>query len=155
MKCEIISSEPLQPPPLTPRDALERSSGGDTLQFHCKLCGESCGSILLSDTLQKLYHNLREYVCHDISLPLMFDPEREQVDIPSDAQRCCVLAHRFLAEKYLTNDVLSKIELSLAAGVLHEVLCKKMLGAEKKHGDPLKSYIRIGVLLRELGEVTD
>ena len=39
------------------------------------------------------------------------------------------MAHKFKTKQYLTDDVLSKIELSLQAGKLHEILCKKMAGA--------------------------
>ena len=64
------------------------------------------------------------------------------------------MAHMFPVDQYLTDDVLSKIELSLTAGALHEVLLRKMSGAEKKHGDPLKSYIRIGLLFKPWGKVS-
>ena len=76
----------------------------------------------------RLYQDLRRYVCHDAALPLTFDPAKVKADIPPDAAWCCAMAHMFKAEQYLTDDVLSKIELSLQAGQVHEILCKKMAG---------------------------
>ena len=43
------------------------------------LVRSGCGSILLNDTPQKFYLDLRNYVCHDVSLPLVFDPARVKV----------------------------------------------------------------------------
>ena len=146
---------PSAPPSLTPREALNHESyAGGTLQFDCKLCGEKCGEIMLSDTTQKLYLDLQNYVCHDPSLPLLFDPQEADPDIPADAAWCCEMAHKFSVEQHITSEVLDSIELSLKAGELWKVLQKKMLAAESQQRDPYKSYIRIGVILKALGPVT-
>ena len=48
----------------------------------------------------------------------------------------------------------ARIEKSLVAGALQKVLHKKMAAAKAKHGDPHKSYIRIGLLFKPLGSIT-
>ena len=136
MKWKIISDKEL-PSSLTPRELLHQNFGGK-LQFKCQHCDMDCGEIVLHDTPEKLYNDLRNYICHDPSLPLMFDPEEPDADIPTDAALCCVMAHQFEAERHLSDEVLSKIEKSLQAGAIHRVLYNKMVAAKAKHGDPLK-----------------
>ena len=76
----------------------------------------------------------------------MFDPAKVKVDIPPDAAWCCEMAHKFQAEQYLTDDVLSKIELSLQAGQLHEILCKKMEGVQAQGSYDKRTRPKFGFL---------
>ena len=105
---------------------------GQSRETSVYVCFSSCvffsRSLLRIAARLRLYQDLRRYVCHDAGLPLTFDPAKVKADIPPDAAWYCEMAHKFKAEQYLTDDVLSKIELSLQAGKLHEILCKKMAG---------------------------
>ena len=107
------------------------------------------GPLEVSDSPQRLYLDLCDLICHDPWLPLLFDPNEANSEIPADAAWCCERAHKFEAERHLTEEVLSKMKRSLIAGKLHEILERKKVAEEQ--GDTKRCFIQIGLGLKTLG----
>eukprot|EP00971_Amphidinium_carterae_P151942 3011317-Amphidinium_carterae.1 len=138
------------------RQVLERNKARDVderwhLSVRCKKCNREISSISASDTKERLYLDLRQYIAHDRSLPLLYAPP--QADLPADAEVVCRHAQR-LPQSVITSDtLLPLIKASLQpGGHLRETLTRKQskMDEDQKH----LTYLRVGVGLKDLGEIT-
>jgi len=141
----------------TPRRVLEHNRGHPKQQIQvlieCASCGTQLRKVVAFRTKELLYTELRALVCHDKSLPILFDPEVVKVDIPDQAAHICYLAHKFPAEK-LGRKEINAIANSLRDGILKETLDFKMHSKRLAGKDPKSTYVRIGVGIRSLGKIT-
>ncbi|CAK9039962.1 unnamed protein product [Durusdinium trenchii] len=138
---------------------LERDLEIDVLKIRC-IC-VSCNKVVSEchavDTKEKLHLEVKEYVAHDRNLPLLYDRQSANLDLPDDASKVCALSHGPGVNRFV-DEVLPRhieaIRASLRNGALQQRLSEKSQDARTMFQDPKKTYIRIGLGLRELGGLT-
>lgn len=116
------------------------------LVVKCQACKRPLTIVKAADTKEALHADLRTVITHDKSVPLLFYPNKLQVDIPDDAAHVCHEAHKF---PELTPQTIASIKSSLQPG---GALLKRK--EEKMVQMGRGAYLRIGVGLESLGTVS-
>lgn len=127
------------------------------MEVCCSSCKECLGTLnSIDDTPERLYDELRMCVTHDKSLPMFYNPNSFNVDIPDDASCVCQAAHRLLEFAPITPEIIDQIRNSLESerGFLRELLEAKKQRAEQQAANPSEVYIRVGLCASILGPMT-